>query len=76
LPAIFNNAKVRMDRMAASTLLPLDQFEGVVFDLDGTLLDTLTDIANAANAVLAQHGFPPHPVASYRESGPASRQPG
>ncbi len=53
--------------MAVSTLLPLDRFEGVVFDLDGTLLDTLTDIANAANAVLAHHGFPPHPVASYRE---------
>lgn len=42
------------------------RFEGVIFDLDGTLLDTLTDIANAANAVLAEHKFPTHPVADYR----------
>jgi phosphoglycolate phosphatase len=41
-------------------------YSAVLFDLDGTLLDTLTDIANSANAVLADHGFPTHPVASYR----------
>jgi phosphoglycolate phosphatase len=43
------------------------RFAGVVFDLDGTLVDTLTDIANAANSVLAQHGFPAHPVSRYRK---------
>ena len=43
------------------------QFGGAVFDIDGTLLDTLSDIANAANAVLRQHGFPPHPVSTYRD---------
>ena len=32
--------------------------QAVVFDLDGTLLDSLADIANAGNAVLAAHGFP------------------
>lgn len=32
----------------------------VIFDLDGTLLDTLADLANAMNAALAQLGFPPH----------------
>lgn len=41
-------------------------FRGCVFDLDGTLLDTLADIGNAANAVLQQHGFPPHPLPAYR----------
>ena len=41
-------------------------FRGVIFDLDGTLLDTLGDIAGAANAVLTQHGFPTHPVSAYR----------
>lgn len=37
-----------------------------IFDLDGTLLDTLLDIANAANEALVQHGFPAHPVDAYR----------
>jgi len=38
----------------------------VLFDLDGTLLDTLADIANAANAALTRLGFPTHPVDAYR----------
>jgi phosphoglycolate phosphatase len=41
-------------------------FRAIIFDLDGTLLDTLDDIANAANSVLAARGFPPHPNANYR----------
>ncbi len=42
------------------------RFDAVLFDLDGTLLDTLDDIADASNAVLVRHGFPAHPVSSYR----------
>ncbi len=38
----------------------------VVFDLDGTLLNSLADIAHAANAVLQSHGFPIHDVSAYR----------
>jgi len=38
----------------------------VIFDLDGTLLDTLTDIADAMNEVLARHGFPVHTYSAYR----------
>jgi len=41
-------------------------FQAVLFDLDGTLLDTLADIACAANAGLRELGFPTHPVESYR----------
>ena len=41
-------------------------FRAVIFDLDGTLLDTLDDIADAMNGVLAARGFPVHPVAAYR----------
>ena len=37
-----------------------------MFDLDGTLLDTLADLANAMNAALAELGFPTHPVEAYR----------
>ncbi len=40
--------------------------DAVVFDLDGTLLDTLEDLAASMNRTLAAHGFPPHPVDSYR----------
>jgi phosphoglycolate phosphatase len=40
--------------------------EAVVFDLDGTLADTLRDVAEAMNRALAAHGMPPHPPAHYR----------
>jgi len=36
------------------------QARGVVFDLDGTLVDTLEDIAGALNAVLGAEGLPLH----------------
>ena len=40
--------------------------QAVIFDLDGTLLDTLTDIADAANRALIRSGFPPHDRQAYR----------
>jgi phosphoglycolate phosphatase len=45
---------------------PINGFSAAIFDLDGTLLDTLGDIAAAANSVLIQHGFPPHPLPAYK----------
>src|SRR5512137_1346733 len=41
-------------------------FRATIFDLDGTLLDTLDDIANAANRVLAARGIPTNPNPNYR----------
>ena len=38
----------------------------IVFDLDGTLLNSLEDLADSAHWVLEQHGFPTHPVDAYR----------
>jgi phosphoglycolate phosphatase len=38
----------------------------VVFDLDGTLVDTAPDLINALNVVLAREGLPPMPLASAR----------
>ncbi len=32
---------------------------GVIFDLDGTLLDTLEDLTDSVNFALSQYGFPP-----------------
>ncbi|MBQ38059.1 MAG: HAD family hydrolase [Gemmatimonadaceae bacterium] len=40
--------------------------DAVIFDLDGTLLDTLADLANSMNAVLAAAGYPIHPESAYR----------
>jgi len=42
------------------------QVRAVLFDLDGTLLDTLADIADAANGVLRSRGFPEHPTEAFR----------
>ncbi|WP_165250042.1 HAD family hydrolase [Paludisphaera soli] len=41
-------------------------FRAVLFDLDGTLLDTLEDIGRSANQALQEGGFPLHPIDSYR----------
>jgi len=38
----------------------------VIFDLDGTLADTLADIAAALDRVLAAAGLPTHPMEAYR----------
>ena len=38
----------------------------ILFDLDGTLLDTLDDLADAANRVLAAAGLPTHERSAYR----------
>ncbi len=42
------------------------RYGAILFDLDGTLLDTLEDLATAANLALASQGQPEHPVAAYR----------
>ena len=40
--------------------------KAVIFDLDGTLLDTIDDIADSMNAVLAKHSLPQHSVEKYK----------
>jgi phosphoglycolate phosphatase len=39
------------------------RFQFAIFDLDGTLVDSHGDIADALNAALAESGLPTHPVA-------------
>ena len=37
----------------------------IIFDLDGTLLDTIEDLANSVNFALNLHNFPTHPIEAY-----------
>ena len=42
------------------------KYKGVIFDADGTLLDSLEDLANSTNIVLERHSFPCHAVEKYK----------
>jgi len=41
--------------------------QGIIFDLDGTLTDTLKDVAVCMNDILKQHGLPEFPEDSYKQ---------
>ncbi|MBP3634195.1 MAG: HAD family hydrolase [Oscillospiraceae bacterium] len=41
--------------------------KAVIFDLDGTLLDTLADIGTGLNTALCRFGFEAHSIESYRQ---------
>ena len=43
------------------------KYKGIIFDLDGTLVDTLGDIAASMNKALELHGFPQLPTEEYRD---------
>lgn len=45
----------------------MSALQAVMFDLDGTLLDTLADIAGAMNTWLAEEGLPVHDHPAYRD---------
>jgi phosphoglycolate phosphatase len=49
--------------MDASTPKPILMPKAILFDLDGTLVDSAPDIAAAVNELLAAHSLPPQPVA-------------
>ena len=40
--------------------------KAVIFDLDGTLIDSLKDIAISANIVLKEHNLPTHELSAYK----------
>lgn len=41
------------------------QITAVIFDLDGTLIDSLQDIARSVNLALEEHGERPHPLEDF-----------
>ena len=46
--------------------MPSMHFKAICFDLDGTLLDSLADLAKCTNKILLERGFPEHPVEAFR----------
>ena len=40
--------------------------KAVIFDLDGTLLNTIEDLANACNFALTEMGLPTYTVEEYK----------
>jgi len=42
------------------------EYKAVLFDLDGTLIDTVDDIGDVANRVLSNRKFPTHSISTYR----------
>jgi phosphoglycolate phosphatase len=42
------------------------KYKAAIFDLDGTLVDSLEDLADSVNGMLAQNGFPIHPLDAYQ----------
>lgn len=41
-------------------------FKAILFDVDGTLLDSLEDLADSMNSTLSHFGFPAHAVERYK----------
>ena len=45
----------------------MQQKKTIIFDLDGTLLDTLTDLTNSVNFAMERYGFPTHTEDAVRQ---------
>lgn len=42
------------------------KFKAAIFDLDGTLLNSLEDLGRSTNHIFAAHGLPEHPIEAYK----------
>lgn len=46
--------------------MSIHMVNAIIFDLDGTLLDTLEDLTNSVNYVMGQYGLPEHTIKEIR----------
>ena len=44
----------------------MKKYHGVIFDLDGTLLNTINDLGSSVNDVLKYYGLPEHTIEEYK----------
>ncbi len=44
----------------------MKKYQGIIFDLDGTLLNTIADLGHSANLVREEYGYPPLDASEYR----------
>ncbi len=51
-----------MERISVPFFIVMARFQHLIFDLDGTLVDTRADLAAAANVMLKSFGLPPQSV--------------
>lgn len=47
-------------------MIILFRYKGVIFDLDGTLIDTIEDISDSVNEVLTIYGYPNHSYEDFK----------
>lgn len=47
-------------------MLQKENFKGIIFDMDGTLVNTLEEIGRTVNEVLSLQGLPSHELENYR----------
>ena len=45
---------------------PMNPIHSLIFDLDGTLLNTIADLAHSTNHALEKSGFPTHAIEAYK----------
>ena len=52
-------------QFGATCTVPMRALKAILFDLDGTLIDSLADLATAINRMLALKGYPPRELALF-----------
>jgi phosphoglycolate phosphatase len=57
----------RSRQVQASITLNTTHLQALIFDLDGTLVDSLADLATAVNRMLTDNGYPTCPVSHFPE---------
>lgn len=59
-------ARAARKERAAAPEKSISMFSHIIFDLDGTLLNTIDDLADAGNHICQTHGWPVHTVDEFK----------